>query len=224
MWCPSCQVDSPLVSLQPEGLVCARCQTEVDIAVGRNQRAATEPHLLTVRKSLPAKGLKLATVLASDNPIAARPDESQGMSSGPGASNDTGTSDWDRSSISTDELSSCSADEPLFRFDPAHSQRPGRNMLTIRESEDFFEEAVEAIRTRRKVAPVPRTFLFLRANNPWPARWTFLASALFLAGQSWLLWSSLRGWAWGVAGGVLSSTWAFAMALYVIAQYCDEDR
>ncbi|MFN9768586.1 MAG: hypothetical protein ACK56J_05875 [Planctomycetota bacterium] len=70
---------------------------------------------------------------------------------------------------------------------------------------------------------VPRSFLLPRSTNRWPGRLCLLSGALFITGQCWLLWSFLRGEAPGVAGGILASAWAFAMALYVIARYCDED-
>lgn len=73
------------------------------------------------------------------------------------------------------------------------------------------------------IQPIPRSFLLPAAPNRWPGRLCLLAGALFIAGQSWLLWSFLRGEALGVAGGILASAWAFAMALYLIARYCDED-
>ncbi len=94
---------------------------------------------------------------------------------------------------------------------------PGLRKADVQPAERASAPSEFAIRR------VPRSFLLPRSVNRLPGRLCLLSGSLFLAGQSWLLWSFLKSEALGVAGGVLSSAAAFALALYVISRYCDED-
>ncbi len=343
MWCPSCQSSSPLVAIQPEGLICARCQVEVEFGQPAGEAAAVvevqRPEFASAAKTsaelqvgiaddlaagwsgwgqlgeLPS--LSLASVSASSDesgmvattvPLRTASDGQQRVKQG--------GEGWQRSGRPREEaltgspssqsgqnsdsvrLTPLPANQPLYRFDQAHPPVGGRTKAAMelqrnrssvsprsgsansgataraafkRTSLEQPEtapvnsayagpvpkERFSAQDTTLEAAPivpsplpgpakgevqtevriseqagqpsefairrVPRSFLLPRTVNRLPGRLCLLSGSLFLAGQSWLLWSFLKTEVLGVAGGILASAVAFALALYVISRYCDED-
>jgi hypothetical protein len=287
MWCPSCHSRSPLVAIQPEGLICARCQVEVefgDRVVNETvvKAKAVGPHLAkaTLSKATPALAAKVHTApplslrVASAAPPAA-------------ATEDSASVPLNR----PEAKPSFSPQQPLYRFDSAHppvggrtqaamktqqvkhsapaveikttaatesasratpveerprseletlpipkvqtesatKQLPEKDFALLRELAEFSEskpkqaEPQPAPHSEFALRPVPRSFLFPRRTNRWPGRLCLLAGGLFISGQSLLIYSFLRVEPLGVAAGILASAGAFALTLYMIARYCDEE-
>lgn len=292
MWCPSCQSRSPLVAIQPEGLVCAQCQVEVEFGEPTNAAIVETVALSGPRLQIAEAAAELQLGLVEDVTLATLEEfQALSVSSGEGtvstvsapavtrlAANRAGAFPRERrSGTSTPPaaLTSLPADQPLYRFDAAHPPVGGRTKSAIDQQRAKLGESQRsgsqpAVRSplaapavlpagaesaspeqppRRTSEPlvslipaaapatvatpasdsefairrVPRSFLLPRSTNRWPGRLCLLSGSLFIAGQSWLLWSFLRGETLGVAGGILATAWSFAMALYIIARYCDED-
>jgi hypothetical protein len=106
---------------------------------------------------------------------------------------------------------------------------PEKDFALLRELAEFSEPKPKSVEPQPAplsefaLRPVPRSFLFPRRTNRWPGRLCLLAGGLFISGQSLLIYSFLRSEPLGVAAGILASAGAFALALYMIARYCDED-
>jgi hypothetical protein len=106
---------------------------------------------------------------------------------------------------------------------------PEQEFALLKELASFADaktkkaEAAAAPLSEFSLRPVPRSFLFPRRTNRWPGRLCLLSGGLFISGQCLLLYSFLRAEALGVATGILASAGAFALALYMIARYCDEE-
>lgn len=315
MWCPSCHSRSPLVAIQPEGLICARCQVEVEFGdrVAGEAAAKTKvigPHHSKVAQSLAnstpafaataqvaqATPLRLAVgaskTLDTEPEVAAVPSRSRVTERG-------STAGADREEVASvpffrpDTKTSFPSQQPLYRFDLAHPPVGGRTQAAIdlqksripapaaastqaaagngpkqqleqqsrkeetrradssslsqaqpqpavnklpeqefallKELASFADaktkktEAAAAPLSEFSLRPVPRSFLFPRRTNRWPGRLCLLSGGLFISGQCLLLYSFLRAEALGVATGILASAGAFALALYMIARYCDEE-
>lgn len=315
MWCPSCHSLSPLVAIQPEGLICARCQVEVEfgdrIAVETAAKAkVVGPHHSKATESLAsstpafaasaqvAQAVPLRLAVGAEYSMATEPDVAAFVNR---------SRKSDRSTLEgadPEELESVPfvrpevkpdfpSQQPLYRFDSAHPPVGGRTQAAIdlqksrvvahaeavshaiaasglkqqdatetgkeealavdsiplspirpaslvnnlaeqdlallRELAGFAEtntkkeEAAATPLSEYSLRPVPRSFLFPRRTNRWPGRLCLLSGALFISGQCLLLYSFLRSEALGVATGILSSAVAFALALYMIARYCDEE-
>lgn len=303
MWCPSCQSRSPLVAIQPEGLICARCQVEVEFGDRVTGQQTAQVKLAAPHQPKSAAGqCDFAEQLTSVNRLAVAAGLSGGHSSAssqlpphrasrpalnsPGASADSKPVQSPAAGASPFEKNP--GNQPLFRFDAAHPPVGGRTEAALElqrkrssiatpsfrtqtaaqaasvpapSSIESASRAVpmasergriesgaieELIRVRelanfpqaspaQPVTPpsgsaseyairrVPRSFLFPRRTNRWPGRLCLFAGGLFISGQSLLLTSFLRSESLGVAAGVLASATAFALALYVIARYCDEE-
>lgn len=297
MWCPCCQSRSPLVAIQPEGLICAQCQVEVEFGDPTNAPIVEAVSLSGSRLQIAEAAAELQLGLVEDvtlstleefQTLSFRSAEGpEGAGAAPAATRlaTQRPDSFNRSRRSGSPtppaaLTSLPADQPLFRFDSAHPPVGGRTKTAIDQQRAKFNENQRTVRplvvssgavsspatapaaspasaagagselppnraseslasSFKAAAPanvaapasdsefairrVPRSFLLPRSNNRWPGRLCLLSGSLFIAGQSWLLWSFLRGESWGVAGGILATAWSFAMALYIIARYCDED-
>jgi len=286
MWCPSCQSRSPMVAIQPEGLICARCQVEVEFG----DRVASE----TVAKVKAVGPHHTKGALAKTTPalaVTAHGAQPLRLASGP-----VGTSGTEHSASApinrAEAKSSFAPQQPVYRFDSAHppvggrtqsaiklqqekhsatptlsnaanasepspsrmtrveelpppapetirfpqvqtepaaKKLPEKDFALLRELAEFSEpkpkkvEPQPAPLSEFALRPVPRSFLFPRRTNRWPGRLCLLAGGLFISGQSLLIYSFLRLEPLGVAAGILASAGAFALALYMIARYCDEE-
>jgi hypothetical protein len=118
---------------------------------------------------------------------------------------------------------------PQVQAEPATRKLPEKDFALLRELAEFSEPKPRAVEPQPAplsefaLRPVPRSFLFPRRTNRWPGRLCLLAGGLFISGQSLLIYSFLRSEPLGVAAGILASAGAFALALYMIARYCDEE-
>ena len=313
MWCPCCQSRSPLVAIQPEGLVCAQCHVEVEFGEPANgapvqQVALTGPKLQIAEASAElqlglVEDVRLSTLAEFEVLASSASDGSIGLLAAAACSQSKvdrrDPSNRVRNSGGTKRpapLTQLPADQPLYRFDAAHPPVGGRTKAAIDQQQarystgpqagtpsaakpavnlpskqvaqiglvensrgesasssfslqsDSIASSSSALQTSVPFVPkatterpngpgpgadaaaaefairrVPKSFLLPRATNRWPGRLCLLSGSLFIAGQCWLLWSFLRGEALGVAGGILVTAASFAMALYIIARYCDED-
>lgn len=287
MWCPSCHSRSPLVAIQPEGLICARCQVEVefgDRVVNETvvKAKAVGPHhaKASLAKAIPA----LAATVHTAPPLSLRVASAAPQTA---AIEDSASVPLNR----PEAKPSFSPQQPLYRFDSAHppvggrtqaamkiqqvkhsapaveikttaatesaprvtpveerprpepetlpfpkvqtesatKRLPEKDFALLRELAEFPEpkpkkaEPQPAPLSEFALRPVPRSFLFPRRTNRWPGRLCLLAGGLFISGQSLLIYSFLRVEPLGVAAGILASAGAFALALYMIARYCDEE-
>lgn len=288
MWCPSCHSRSPLVAIQPEGLICARCQVEVEFGdrvvnetVAKAKVVGPHHAKATLAKATPA----FAATAHGATPLSLRIGSAARQSA---AIEDSASVPLNR----PEAKPSYSPQQPLYRFDSAHppvgartqaamktqqvrhsdpvveiktttatepaplratrvekrplsepdtlafpkvqtesvtSRLPEKDLALLRELAEFPEPKPKT--TEPQPAPlsefalrsVPRSFLFPRRTNRWPGRLCLLAGGLFISGQSLLIYSFLRVEPLGVAAGILASAGAFALALYMIARYCDEE-
>ncbi|MFM7115995.1 MAG: hypothetical protein ACKO0N_05110 [Planctomycetota bacterium] len=118
---------------------------------------------------------------------------------------------------------------PQVQTAQATRRLPEKDFALLRELAEFSEskpkqaEPQPAPHSEFALRPVPRSFLFPRRTNRWPGRLCLLAGGLFISGQSLLIYSFLRVEPLGVAAGILASAGAFALTLYMIARYCDEE-
>jgi hypothetical protein len=298
MWCPSCHSRSPLVAIQPEGLICARCQVEVEFGdrvvsetVGKAKvvgphhtktalatkaaLAKATPALAATTHGAQAHGAQpLPLRLASAAPQTATTEDSafvplngpeakvsfapqpplyrfdsahppvggrtqaamklqQGKQSSAAVESQAAVTGPKPPNVATVQEQPVSAAEtirfPQVQAEPATRKLPEKDFALLRELAEFSEPKPRAVEPQPAplsefaLRPVPRSFLFPRRTNRWPGRLCLLAGGLFISGQSLLIYSFLRSEPLGVAAGILASAGAFALALYMIARYCDEE-
>lgn len=288
MWCPSCHSRSPLVAIQPEGLICARCQVEVEFGdrvvnetvakakvVGPHHAKASlakvTPALAATAHSAPPSSLRLAspapqTAKTEDSatvplnrpeakpsfppqqtlyrfdsahpPVGGRTQAAmktqQVKHSAPAVEvkTTTATDPAPPRITPVDEIPRAEPDTLLFpnvQTESATKRLPEKDFALLRELAEFSEskpkktEPQPASPSEFTLRPVPRSFLFPRRTNRWPGRLCLLAGGLFISGQSLLIYSFLRVEPLGVAAGILASAGAFALSLYMISRYCDEE-
>lgn len=292
MWCPSCHSRSPLVAIQPEGLICARCQVEVEFGdrvvsetVGKAKvvgphhtkaalakattalaatthgvqthgaqplplrLASAAPQTATTEDTafVPLNGPEAKASFAPQPPLyrfdSAHPPVGgrtqaamklqQGKQSSAAVESHAAVTGPKPPNVTKVEEQPVSAAEtirfPQVQTEPATRKLPEKDFALLRELAEFSEPKPRAVEPQPAplsefaLRPVPRSFLFPRRTNRWPGRLCLLAGGLFISGQSLLIYSFLRSEPLGVAAGILASAGAFALALYMIARYCDEE-
>ena len=169
MWCPDCRSSSPLVALQPEGLICARCGSEI-----LNNRPTADQSTNEKLESTSSKLLQ---------PISLAPEQL------------------------------------VYRFDKSHPAIGSRTTVAkqVRKSNDVQIPSIEAATARNSSVTVTRQrkLRFLSQLN-------VLAVALFISGQSAVLWAFSQSDSTIFAAGILVSAIALAVTLYVVSRCVDE--
>jgi hypothetical protein len=168
MWCPDCRSSSPLAALQPEGLICARCGSEITSERPGTDQSANERCQTTSK-------LLRATILGPQ--------------------------------------------QLVYRFDKAHPPIGSRSVGSkkVRESIDVQPPLIDVKSVRNN-----STELIRQRKLRFLSRLSVLSVALFISGQSGVLWAFSSGTSAVFAAGILVSAIALAVTLYVVSRCFDE--
>lgn len=188
MWCPNCNSTSPLVSLQHQGLYCARCDVEVVLekpaTIEQNRKATRTRRDAENGNQETARNLSPQSVFATDKESTAQRD--RGV-----ARNAKGSSkeNADLPGVSGRELSP-QAHLQLFRFDAGH--------VDTRLRDHERERAVD-LKDTEASRPQQRHTAIEHADSPK----TTMSIGLFFAGQSLVVWAFFMGNVLGLAAGMV---------------------
>ena len=169
MWCPDCRSSSPLVALQPEGLICARCGSEI-----LTEQPATDQ---SANDQLDSTSSKLL------------------------------------------QSSSLAPEQLVYRFDNAHPAIGSRTTGSkpARNSSEVQVPLIEVNTAGHNSAALTR-----QRKLRFLSQLSVLAVALFISGQSAVLWAFSQSDSSIFAAGILISAIALAVTLYVVSRCFDE--
>ncbi len=237
MWCPSCRSHAPLMAIQLEGLVCARCWVEVEYT--NILESEPKPQFIPANQPInrTLETVAIGSQLSDDNsqplpPIFPLEQQWWNLADDPCTPSPPLESFIDNSRPTYDPT------QKVYRFDSAHAE-PKRQTTLSPPAVDETRQDVLAIRGqainrgRSNISPATHS-TGSASKSPWvslndlklarelmasqiPGQkfgWVrFAVTASFLLGQALVIGASLQGLGiWGIIGGIICSLSFFLLS------------